>query len=139
MKPTKNELWEQEANEKNAAREMLRQYIEQHSGDVAYALAEIIPFFFDCTYGGLRSAMSTVSVTFANLALDVIIARDDDGGDDSYGKLQLPVDADQMKSAIHYLSRFVELLGPLSMIADNSSEPAIKMCREAFSKYEIRG
>lgn len=139
MKPTKTELWQQEANEKNAAREMLRQYVEQHSGDVAYALAEIISFFYDCTYGGLRSAMSTVSVTFANLALDVIIARDDDEGEDYYGKLQLPVDADQMKTAIHYLSRFIELFGPLSAIADKDDEAAIKMCREAFGRYEVRG
>lgn len=139
MKPTKTELWQQEANEKNAAREMLRQYVEQHSGDVAYALAEIISFFYDCTYGGLRSAMSTVSVTFANLALDVIIARDDDEGEDYYGKLQLPVDADQMKTAIHYLSRFIELFGPLSAIADKGDEAAIKMCREAFGRCEVRG
>lgn len=139
MKPTNQELWEQEANEKNAAREMLRQYIEKHSGDIAFALADIISFLYDCSYEGLKSAMSTVNVTFANLALDVIIARDEDGGEDAAGKLQLPVDADQMKTAIHYLSRFVELFGPLSNIAGNGDDPAIKMCRTTFMKCEIRG
>lgn len=137
MKQTTNEKWEAEMAEKNAARMLLKDYVINHPGDVVFAIENIIPFFSECSLIGLQKAMNTVNATFAAVALDVVKASSEE--DDNFDRLQLPVDAEDMKTAIYYLSRFIALFGPLSNLASNTDEPAIKMCRDAFGKVECRG
>ena len=121
-----------------AAHMLLKDFIVNNPNDVVFALREIIPFFRECSLTGLQSAMNTVNVTFASVALDVIKSADEE--EDESKRHYLPVGATDMQSAIYYLTKFVDLLGPLSaLIRNNYDNPAIKMCTEAFGKYESRG
>ena len=71
---------------------------------------------------------------------DIAYNSEPDEEDDESKRQYLPVGATDMQSAIYYLTKFVDLLGPLSaLIRNNYDNPAIKMCTEAFGKYESRG
>jgi hypothetical protein len=72
-------------------------------------------------------------VTFASVALNVITSIGE--ATDEEDRLFLPVDADDMRGAIYYLSRIIELLGPLSHLC-GGEDPALKMCRSAFCESQ---
>lgn len=137
MKTTKQEQRAAADAKKDAARLLLKDYIVKNPDEIAATIEKIIPFFYDCDLIGLQSAMNTVNATFAAVALDVI--KDCANEEDCYDRLSLPVDAEDMKTAIYYLSRFVNLFGPLSALATKSNIPAIRMCQDAFGKIEVTG
>lgn len=123
---------------KNAAVLLLDDYIRQNSKKVAGVLADIIPFFDECSWDGLRSAVSCVNTTFATVALDVIKDHDAKDEDDPDRRL-LPCGADDMQQAVFYLTKFINLLGPFFYTFDRRGVPAIDMCRNAFCNYQSRG
>ena len=129
----KKEIFEAQQAERMAAHKLLVDYIGAHANDIAMCIENIIPFFQECSMHGLQSAMNTVNVTFASVALNVIRSIGESTDEDD--RLFLPVDADDMKDAIYYLSRIIELLGPLSSLC-GSDDPAIKMCKSAFCHCE---
>ena len=137
MKPTNQEKWEADNAKKDAARMLLKDYILKNPDDVVRCIENLIPFFDECDLIGLQTAMNTVNATFAAVALDVIKACANE--EESFDRLRLPVDAEDMKTAIYYLSRFINLFGPLSAFASKNDVPAIKMCQEAFGKIEVTG
>ena len=47
---SKNEKWEADIAQKNAARTLLKQYIAEHPQDIMFAIEELIPFFSECSY-----------------------------------------------------------------------------------------
>ena len=130
----KNEKWEADIAQKNAARTLLKQYIAEHPQDIMFAIEELIPFFSECSFAGLQDAMNTVNVAIASVLLKVIedIAEYGDGEDTE--RSFLPVDAKEMQSAVYYLTKFVRLLGPLSHLCSNDKIPAIEMTDRAFGK-----
>ena len=130
---SKNEKWEADIAQKNAARTLLKQYIAEHPQDIMFAIEELIPFFSECTYSGLQDAMNTVNVAIASISLKVIEDIAENGDEDS-DRSYLPVDAKQMQSAVYYLTKFIRLLGPLSHLCGNDKVPAIEMTDKAFSK-----
>jgi len=129
----KDEKWEADIAQKNAARTLLKQYIAEHPQDIMFAIEELIPFFSECTYSGLQDAMNTVNVAIASISLKVIEDIAENGDEDS-DRSYLPVDAKQMQSAVYYLTKFIRLLGPLSHLCGNDKVPAIEMTDKAFSK-----
>ena len=123
---------------KNAAHMLMKEYVTKHVDDVARILSGIIPFFHECSQEGLQSSMNTVNVTFASLALDVIKSTWDE--EDDYDRISLPVDAEDMKSAIFYLSKLVDKMAPLSAhVWNNINDPAINLCIEANGDCDILG
>ena len=133
----KKELYETQLAEREAAHMLLKNYVEKNSNIIATSLENLIPFFQDCSLHGLQSAINTVNVTFASVALKVIETgvNFERGEIEDTDRQYLPVDAGQMQSAIYYLSRFIELFAPLSAICE-SQDPAIKMCKNAFNRLE---
>jgi hypothetical protein len=79
--------------------------------------------------------MNTVNVTFASVALKVVETQAECSDIDDPNREFLPVDAIQMRHAIYYLSKFVSLFGPFSAMCETDN-PAIKMCKQAFSELE---
>ena len=130
----KNEKWEADIAQKNAARTLLKQYIAEHPQDIMFAIEELIPFFSECSYSGLQDAMNTVNVAIASVSLKVIEDVAEYGDGDSSERTYLPVDAKEMQSAIYYLTKFVRLLDPLSRLCGNRKVPAIEMTGRAFTK-----
>ena len=131
---SKNEKWEADIAQKNAARTLLKQYIAEHPQDIMFAIEELIPFFSECTLAELQDAMNTVNVAIASIALKVIEDVAEYGDEDNSERSYLPVDAKEMQSAVYYLTKFIRLLGPLSNICSKREIPAIKMTDQAFSK-----
>ena len=125
--------------QRNAAHLLMKEYVSNHADYVADILASILPFFSECTYAGLQSSMNTVNVTFASVALDVIKSTWETEAD-SIDRLGLPVDANDMKSAIFYLSKIIDKLRMISCMAENhKDDPAIKMCIETNCDCDILG
>jgi hypothetical protein len=58
---------------------------------------------------------------------------------DSVDRLGLPVDANDMKNAIFYLSKIIEKLRLISYMAEKRTDPAIKMCIETNCDCDILG
>ena len=131
---SKNEKWENDIAQKNAARTLLKQYIAQNPQDIMYAIEELIPFFNDCSFAGLQDAMNTINAAIASISLKVIEDIAEYGDEASSERSYLPVDAKEMQSAVYYLTKFVRLLGPLSHVCSNTKNPAIEMTERAFSK-----
>ena len=131
---SKNEKWEADIAQKNAARTLLKQYIAEHPQDIMFAIEELIPFFSECSYSGLQDAMNTVNVAIASVSLKVIEDVAEYGDGESSERSYLPVDAKKMQSAIYYLTKFIRLLGPLSHLCGNNKVPAIGMTGRAFTK-----
>ena len=131
---SKNEKWEADIAQKNAARTLLKQYIAEHPQDIMFAIEELIPFFSECSYSGLQDAMNTVNVAIASVSLKVIEDVAEYGDGDCSERSYLPVDAKEMQSAIYYLTKFIRLLGPLSHLCGNNKVPAIEMTDRAFTK-----
>ena len=132
MKPTNDEKWETKVAQENAARLLLENYITSHPAEIAGCIERVVPFLYECPLVGLQQAMNTVNATFASVALDIIKSH----ANDEESLAELPADAEDMKTAICYLSRFIELFGPLSALA-RSGDPAIRMCYKVFGKIEI--
>ena len=130
----KDEKWEADIAQKNAARALLKQYIVEHPEDIMFAIEELIPFFSSCSYSGLQDAMNTVNVAIASISLKVIEDIAEYGDEDNSERSFLPVDARQMQSAVYYLTKFIRLLGPLSHLCRNDKVPAIEMTDKAFTK-----
>ena len=130
----KQKKWEADIAQKNAARTLLKEYIESHPQDIMLAIEEIIPFFSECSLSGLQDAMKTVNVAIASIALKVIEDVAEYGDGDSSDRSYLPVDAKEMQEAVYYLTKFIRLLGPLSNLCSNTDIPAIDMTDKAFSK-----
>jgi len=130
----KQEKWEADMAEKNAARTLLKEYIASHPQDIMFAIEELIPFFSECSLSGLQDAMNTVNVAIASVALKVIEDVAEYGDGESSERSYLPVDAKEMQSAVYYLTKFIRLLGPLSNLCSNDKVPAIEMTDRAFSK-----
>lgn len=129
----KQEKWEADMAEKNAARTLLKEYITSHPQDVMRSIEELIPFFSECSLAGLQDAMNTVNVAIASVALKVIedVAE---YGEESNERSFLPVDAKELQSAVYYLTKFIRLLGPLSNMCSDKKIPAIDMTDRAFGK-----
>lgn len=129
---------EQQAHQK-AARMLMKEFIEEHPTEIQLAMQEVIPYFnFECSMSGLRSSLNVVNVTFATVALDVIKSAVEE--EDEEKRHYLPVDASEMRSAIFYLSKAVEAIGPIAaLIERHRNDPAFKMTTEAFSKTEVFG
>ena len=132
MKPTNEEKRETKVAQEDAARLLLENYITSHPAEIARCIEKIIPFLYGCPLVGLQQAMNTVNATFAAVALDVIKSH----ANDEESLAELPADVEDMKTAIYHLSRFINLFGPLSALA-GSSDPAIKMCQDAFGIIEV--
>ena len=135
MKQTSSEKFEADAAQRDAAHMLLVDYIGKNPEQIARAIEKIIPFFYECTFSGLQIAMNTVNATIASVALNVIksCATEEDDAD----KMNLPVDAEEMETAIYYLSRFIKLFGPLAALSNDHSIPAMRMCQEAFGKIDV--
>ena len=131
---SKNEKWEADIAQKNAARTLLKQYIAENPQDIMYAIEELIPFFSECSYSGLQDAMNTVNVAIASMSLKVIEDIAEHGDGETSERSYLPVDAREMQSAVYYLTKFIRLLGPLSHLCGNNKVPAIEMTDRAFTK-----
>jgi hypothetical protein len=124
--------------QRNAAHLLMKEYVINNADYVARVLESILPFFQECTYAGLQSSMNTVNVTFASVALDVIKSTWETDAD-SVDRLGLPVDANDMKNAIFYLSKIIEKLRLISYMAEKRNDPAIKMCIETNCDCDILG
>ena len=122
--------------ERQAAQLLMKEYVMNHSSEVASVLSGILPFFEECSYHGLQSAMNTVNVTFATVALEVIKSSWDNDSE-SPDRIELPVDASEMQQAIFYLSKIVGMLAHISAFAENN-DPAIRMCMELNSNNDIK-
>ena len=131
----KKETIEAQKAERQAAHMLLVDYIENHANEIALRIEKIIPFFQECNLHGLQSAMNTVNVTFASVALKVVETQAEWDDIDDPNRQFLPVDAVQMRHAIYYLSKFISLFGPFSKMCE-SNDPAINMCKQAFSELE---
>lgn len=134
----KNQSLENLNNEKIAAHTLLEKFVAENPNKIAHVLSSLIAFYGECSQSGLKSAMNTVNVTFASVALDVVKTASLDEGDE--GKQYLPVDANEMKISIYYLSKLIKNLDQLSaLIENNQSNPAIRLCKNAFSEIEELG
>jgi hypothetical protein len=83
----------------------------------------------------VKHGLYQANVTFASVALKVVETQAECSDIDDPNREFLPVDAIQMRHAIYYLSKFVSLFGPFSAMCETDN-PAIKMCKQAFSELE---
>lgn len=119
-------------SEQNAAKLLMKQYVEQNINWVVDYLCEIVPLFWESHADNLPRYMNTVNATMATVSIDVVkdlYAKDFDDPD----RRLMPCNPDDMQDAVRYLTRFITASQPLCQFLSKSNELAIRTCSEAFS------
>lgn len=131
--------WDETFAQREAAGMLFCEFVKKNPEAIMCAMQRIIPFFkSDCSISDMRGFLNVVNVTFATVALDVIKSSMLEP-DDPQRQL-LPVNADDMRTAIFHLTRIMDALEPLAkMIERFGNDPSFKMMSEAFSKEECYG
>lgn len=136
MKESEKNFAEKNAK-KNAANQLMTQFVKDNAQEIAMALQDIIPFMaYECDLSGLKDALNIVNLTFASVALDVIQSAENDEDEQTITDANcLPVEAKEMQDALYTFTKFLRRLLRLDLIMrSNSKNPAFELTRDVYDK-----